>query len=346
MQPTFQINVADPCHEDWNKMSPVEQGRFCGSCQKQVIDFTTKSDEEIISFFNNYNGSSCGRFANEQLNRPMQTVELKPASRFIRYAASLLLPAALFAQKGKAQMGKVAVRDTIEHVKLPTEIIMGTFMEAPVPKENHVSGKVIDAVTKEPLEGVSVLIKGTNKGVVTGADGRFTIATASLKDVLKYSYVGYETTEIKLSKLSTKNEVVLQLKQAPMLMGDVIVTAYQPTTSCTVTMGAVASIRRTTYNVWDKVKDTLLPAKVMLSPNPVAATGTVQLTFPNVKPGTYQIRLLNKNGQLFYSFQKQISSKNETEQIHLNNLMAAGMYIVQVTDEKNRMIQNSKLIIQ
>ncbi|MFY7839164.1 MAG: hypothetical protein ACOVP7_02760, partial [Lacibacter sp.] len=56
MLPTFQINIAEPCHENWNKMSPVEQGRFCGSCQKNVIDFTTKSDEEIITFFNNYNG--------------------------------------------------------------------------------------------------------------------------------------------------------------------------------------------------------------------------------------------------------------------------------------------------
>lgn len=345
MQQSFHININEPCHEDWSNMSPVEQGRFCSSCQKQVIDFTTKSDEEIITFFNNYNGSSCGRFANEQLNRPIQTVELKPASRFIRYAASLLLPAALFAQKGKAQIGKVAVKDTIEHVKLPTEIIMGTFMEAPVPKENFVSGKVIDAVTKEPLEGVSVLIKGTSRGVVTGADGSFTLATASRKEVLQYSYIGYEAAEIKLSKLSTKNEVVLQMKQVPMLMGEVIVVGYATRTSCTV-MGTGSVIRTTTYSVWDKIKDTLQPAKVQVYPNPVAALGTVQLTFPNVKPGTYQIRLLNNSGQLFYSFQKQISGKNEAEQIHLSNLMAAGMYIVQVTDETNKMIQNSKLIIQ
>ena len=54
MQPTFQINIADPCHEDWSKMNPVELGRFCSSCQKKVVDFTTQTDEEIISFFNNY----------------------------------------------------------------------------------------------------------------------------------------------------------------------------------------------------------------------------------------------------------------------------------------------------
>ena len=109
MNEKFYISIPEPCHEDWNKMSPAEQGRFCGSCKKNVIDFTAKSEEDIISFFHNYDGSSCGRFTNEQLNRPIQLIELKPASRFIRYAASLLLPAAFFAEKGKAQTGKVAL---------------------------------------------------------------------------------------------------------------------------------------------------------------------------------------------------------------------------------------------
>ncbi|RXK58079.1 T9SS type A sorting domain-containing protein [Lacibacter luteus] len=345
MQQSFRIKIDEPCHEEWNHMLPVEQGRFCGSCQKKVIDFTAKSDEEIIAFFNNYNGSSCGRFANEQLNRPMQQLELKPASRFIRYAASLLLPAALFAEKGKAQIGKVAVRDTIERIAPVPEIIMGTFMEAPLAKENRVSGKVVDAVTKEPLAGVSVSIKGTSKGVVTAADGSFSVLVQSRKDVLQYSYIGYEAAEIKLSKLADKNAVVLQMKQAPKLMGEVIVVGYASKTTCTV-MGTSSVIRTTSYTVWEKLKDTLMPAKLNVYPNPVAASGTVQLSFPDVKPGMYQIRMFNSSGQLFYSFQKQISGKNETEQIYLNSHITAGMYVVQVTDEKNTLIQNSKLIIQ
>lgn len=346
MQPTFQINVTEPCHEDWNIMSPVEQGRYCGSCQKQVVDFTTKSYEEIISFFNNYNGSSCGRFANEQLNRPIQAIELKPASRFIKYAASLLMPAALFSVKANAQTTPTVIGDTIAiaQIDLPEEIILGTFIKAPPVKEKLVHGRIIDAVTNEPLRDVSVTIKGTNRGVVTGSDGRFTLAVSTGKEVVQYSFVGYETAEIKLSNVSTKNEVVLKMKQVPMLMGEVIVTGY-----ATRTMGKVVcttSVKKTTYTFWNRIKDTLLQTAVQVYPNPVAASGTLQLTFPNVKPGTYQIRVLNNNGQLFYSFQKQISSKNETEQIHLSNLMAAGIYVVQVTDEKNKMIQNSKLIIQ
>ncbi len=86
--------------------------------------------------------------------------------------------------------------------------------------------------------------------------------------------------------------------------------------------------------------------KFKIYPNPVARNSSVQLSFTNVNPGTYQICLFNSAGQLLSNVQKQVSSKNETEQFYLSNLTAAGIYVVQVRDEKNRMIQNSKLIIQ
>lgn len=81
-------------------------------------------------------------------------------------------------------------------------------------------------------------------------------------------------------------------------------------------------------------------------PNPIAANGRLQVSFSNLKPGAYQIRLLNVSGQLLHSVQKQISCKNETAQIHLSHMMAAGLYVVQVTDEKNTLIQTGKLMIQ
>ena len=86
--------------------------------------------------------------------------------------------------------------------------------------------------------------------------------------------------------------------------------------------------------------------KFKIYPNPVARNSSVQLLFINVNPGTYQICLFNSTGQLLSNAQKQVSSKNETEQFCLSNLIAAGIYVVQVTDEKNKMIQNSKLIVQ
>lgn len=65
----MEILIKEACHENWNSMSPNEQGAFCSKCVKTVIDFTDKSLEEIKSFFaGRGQESTCGRFENRQLS--------------------------------------------------------------------------------------------------------------------------------------------------------------------------------------------------------------------------------------------------------------------------------------
>lgn len=65
-------SLAFVCKEDWNAMSACEKGRFCGSCQKTVVDFTKKSDTEIREMLLNRKGKVCGRFYAKQLVPPVQ----------------------------------------------------------------------------------------------------------------------------------------------------------------------------------------------------------------------------------------------------------------------------------
>ncbi len=68
MDKNYKISIPEPCHEDWNKMTPKENGRFCMSCSKTVVDFTSMMPEEIQHFFiQNQNNGICGRFKNSQL---------------------------------------------------------------------------------------------------------------------------------------------------------------------------------------------------------------------------------------------------------------------------------------
>ena len=65
----MKIIIEKPCHENWDKMTPNEKGAFCGSCCKNVIDFSKQTVKEIKVFFSVLPATEkvCGRFKDEQL---------------------------------------------------------------------------------------------------------------------------------------------------------------------------------------------------------------------------------------------------------------------------------------
>jgi hypothetical protein len=80
MERNYKITIPEPCHENWDKMTPKDNGRFCISCSKTVIDFSTMLPEEIQHFFiQNQNNKICGRFENWQL----ETIQIKIPSKVL-----------------------------------------------------------------------------------------------------------------------------------------------------------------------------------------------------------------------------------------------------------------------
>jgi hypothetical protein len=65
----MKLSINNPCHENWDAMSPNEKGAFCLSCQKTVVDFSKKTIDEIKTFFAEVpkTESVCGRFEEDQL---------------------------------------------------------------------------------------------------------------------------------------------------------------------------------------------------------------------------------------------------------------------------------------
>ena len=119
MAKKLQLTIAEPCHENWDGMTPVEKGKFCGSCQKQVIDFSNMSDRQVAEFFKKPStGSVCGRFMTDQLDRPIEI----PRKRipWVKYFFQIAIPAFLVSIKATAQktQGQINVKsmskDTIK----------------------------------------------------------------------------------------------------------------------------------------------------------------------------------------------------------------------------------------
>src|SRR5476651_1728103 len=100
MQTTKHISIPNPCSQNWQDMTPDQNGRHCAHCCKTVTDFTRMSDQQIIDTLS-AGGKICGRFAPEQvnsINRKSTTDSLKMAGwwKRIAVAATVLWSIAYF----------------------------------------------------------------------------------------------------------------------------------------------------------------------------------------------------------------------------------------------------------
>lgn len=86
-----------------------------------------------------------------------------------------------------------------------------------------VSGRVTDRTTGEGLPGVTVLLKGTNTGVGTNADGSYTLSVPAEGGTLVFSSVGYASLE---RALGADNQVSIALAPDTKQLGEVVVTAF------------------------------------------------------------------------------------------------------------------------
>ncbi|WP_162143032.1 TonB-dependent receptor plug domain-containing protein [Chryseobacterium gregarium] len=105
----MKITIPQSCHENWDTMTPDEQGRFCSVCSKTVRDFTAASDEDIATAFSGISETACGQFKASQLNRDLQYSHIN--SLFAKFAVGFVLTAGGFvsvqAQQHEPQKNEV-----------------------------------------------------------------------------------------------------------------------------------------------------------------------------------------------------------------------------------------------
>ena len=61
--------------------------------------------------------------------------------------------------------------------------------------QKNISGLVTDE-EKSPLPGVSIVVKGTTTGTVTGVDGKFSMAIPATAKTLVFSFIGMKAQEV------------------------------------------------------------------------------------------------------------------------------------------------------
>jgi hypothetical protein len=175
------IKIGHSCGANWQNMSPTEQGRFCNSCNKEVVDFTHFSDKRLIDYLENNKTSVCGKVNNHQLNRTLispATYRLPQFSKIYKFLASILFASIISKVEGQEPF-----------TKEPTE--QQPVYKETTPLKQHseyttIKGKIIDEATKEPVPFVKVFLTEDKLrfGCVSDFNGDFLlkIETPALTD--------------------------------------------------------------------------------------------------------------------------------------------------------------------
>lgn len=212
MRKVINIDIPKPCHEDWKKMTPDEKGRHCAVCKKTVFDFTSKTDEQIVSLFEK-NQNLCGRFKSTQLKREL-VFSRKEKNNYVTFLASGLFAFIGLSSQDIHSQGEPNVVQVDSSNQSDT---IGKAQSSSLEKDS-INGVVLDN-NKIPLLGVNVVIKGTNVGTVTDYDGNFSIEVKQ-GDVLVFSYIGYKTKEVKTTT-KIKQNIALEMEEE--ISGEVVV---------------------------------------------------------------------------------------------------------------------------
>ncbi|WP_121357570.1 SusC/RagA family TonB-linked outer membrane protein [Flavisolibacter nicotianae] len=131
-----------------------------------------------------------------------------------------------------------------------------------------VSGTVLDS-KNSPLQGVSVVVKGSSKGTTTLSDGRFMLENVPDNAVLEVSYTGYTPQQI---SVSGRTSISVTLAESANTMSDVVVIGYGTRQRKDVT-GAVSQVKATQLenenptSVQDVLRGNVPGLSVTSSPN-------------------------------------------------------------------------------
>jgi hypothetical protein len=170
---TFKdIYIPNPCHENWDKMTSMEKGRFCQSCQKKVYDFRNSTFEEVKEAFKESNEEACATFYDDQINQDLKYLNKSKSPLFqrLKLSAAATLAAIwlkiFWAEESYGQQPINLMRDSIEV----------TFNKTPKAEHKVIHGKVLNKSTSKGLVRIQVNLKNQNRIVataVTDHEGNF-----------------------------------------------------------------------------------------------------------------------------------------------------------------------------
>lgn len=333
-------------------MTPAAKGRFCESCNKQVVDFSLMTDHEVLNYFTKNTGKVCGRFANDQLERSFtEAKQPKQKSWWI----AMLMPLLLLVNKVNAQKknfinNKAAI---IKKSSKEVPVLLGDIatksieplIDSELSNNISINGRVVNE-KGEAVPYATVHEKDFVAGTAADSAGYFELQTKSVSNntIIEASAIGYKSNEIKMDE--EENNVTIVLKQKEISLPEIIVIAGNYTTGRLITMGGIGyscEVRRRD-NLDTAVRKIFKTEFFKVYPNPIAKGSIAHIEIK--KAGEYSIQLFDDNSKLILIENFTAANDKAVANLHIPSALASGMYYIRVIDEKKKKQYADKILVQ
>lgn len=219
------LKIENPCHENWEQMTPMDRSRFCVTCQKKVHDLTSASIDEIYELHKKQEGVMCGRVSGKLLNEQFVASQLKVQQNQFRrnffLATVICFGSFLFSIQSSLAGNLYQLKNQF-------------LIQQDSTQELKISGVVRDKSNKDLLPFCNVMLMVGDSIIAvsnTDLDGKFSLKINTQKFPqfdLKVQYVGYHNLLIKNIK-PDKKELFFELEADPgVMMGLFIIEEMPP----------------------------------------------------------------------------------------------------------------------
>lgn len=208
-QPIVRLNFT--CNRDWEDMTAVADGRFCNDCQKKVVDFTDKTNDEIAAYLSSSTASVCGRFQNSQ----MAPSPLKPVWKRWLSAAAMFIAVFMGIKEASAQTTPLLVNktDSLGRITRFTmgEVVVASYVPVLPPQQKVYAFNEVDAIPSFPA-GEKAFMLYLRKNIPSAA-------TADVNGIASFTVDKYgniiNITIVKSANATTDAEAIKAFQNSP-----------------------------------------------------------------------------------------------------------------------------------
>lgn len=290
------VRIDKPCTENWNEMTPTERGAFCQKCCKQVLDFTNQTNHQIQSALRNSNGGEvCAKITTDQLSSLNWEFEQWQSSA------------------------------TMNVQRMSFYALLFVF-----------GLSLVSCSNQEDEQRVMTLQRSVSK--VLKAEKKSVQKTARVQPRRIISEVIEPKTEI-IEETITALEKPIEKAEPTITKDDLVITTNRE--AGVVMMGAMVMIPQYIEHLEEGVPEdsydengALVPKEfdALAYPNPTRDASTIKFEVPTETEAVIQV--FSMNGNLIYSFDRNLY-RHGTHELTLNLMdQAPGMYLVKIMSEE------------